>query len=117
MSRIKLERLENSFVEKISDIIKNNIKDKDIEFVTITATKISSDLSYAKVYFTTLNDEKRNEIIKSLNKASSFIRSELCQKINIRKMPELVFIYDESIEYGNKIEHIIEELKESDKDV
>lgn len=111
---IKLERLENSFVEEISSIIRNNIKDKNIEFVTITAAKISSDLSYAKIYFTTLNDSKRNDIIKALNKASSFIRSELCQKVNIRKMPELTFIYDESIEYGNKIEHIIEELKESD---
>lgn len=111
---IKLERLQNTFVEEISKIIKNNIKDKDIQFVTITATKISSDLSYAKIYFTTLKDDKRQEITKSLNKASSYIRSELCQKINIRKMPELTFIYDESIEYGNKIENIIEELKESD---
>jgi ribosome-binding factor A len=114
MSSIKIERLENTFVEEISKIIRNNIKDKDIQFVTITASKISSDLSYAKIYFTTLNDEKRNDITKSLNKASSFIRSELCQKINIRKMPELTFIYDESIEYGNKIEHIIQNLKDSE---
>ena len=49
---VKLERLQNTFVEEISKIIRNNIKDKNIEFVTITASKISSDLSYAKIYFT-----------------------------------------------------------------
>ena len=111
---VKLERLQNTFVEEISKIIRNNIKDKNIEFVTITASKISSDLSYAKIYFTTLKDDKKEEITKSLNKASSYIITELCNKVNIRKMPELSFIYDDSIEYGNKIEHIIDSLKEGD---
>ena len=111
---VKLERLQDTFIEEISKIIRNNIKDKNIEFVTITASKISSDLSYAKIYFTTLKDDNREDITKSLNKASSYIRTELCNRVNIRKMPELSFVYDDSIEYGNKIEHIIDSLKEGD---
>ncbi len=111
---VKLERLENSFVEKISEIINNDIKDKNIKFVTITAAKISSDLSYAKIYFTCLEDNKREEVLAALNKASSYIRTELCTKIKIRKIPELTFVYDKSIEYGNKIEQIIENIKESE---
>ena len=109
---IKLERLENSFVQSISEIIRNDIKDKEIEFVTITGAKISSDLSYAKIYFTTLNDDKREIITKALNRASSHVRSVLSGKVEIRKMPELTFLYDESIEYGAKIDNIIENLKE-----
>lgn len=107
---IKLERLGNIFVEAISNVIRDEIKDEDINFVTITSVKISGDLSYAKVYFTCLNDEKRQDTIKALNKASKFIRSNLFDKVEIRKMPELTFIYDESIEYGNKIEEIIEDI-------
>jgi len=111
---IKLERLGASFVEEISSIIQEEIKDPDIKFVTITSCSISSDLSYAKVYFTCLNDEKRDVILKDLNRASGFIRKELCDRIEIRKMPEISFVYDESIEYGNKIEQILEEIKKDD---
>lgn len=111
---IKLERLGSTFVEEISKIIKEEIKDPDISFVTITSCNISSDLSYAKVYFTCLNDERKEEILKSLNKASGFIRKELCDRVEIRKMPEISFVYDNSIEYGNKIEHILEEIKKED---
>jgi len=112
---IKLERLASTFVEEISVIIKEEIKDPDINFVTITSCNISSDLSYAKVYFTCLNDKRREEILKDLNKASGFIRKELCNRVEIRKMPELTFVYDDSIEYGNKIEHILEEIKKEEQ--
>ena len=105
----KLDRLNNSFMEKIREIIHEQVKDEDVEFVTITDVKITNDLSFAKIYFTTLDDD-RDKITKALNKASGFIRSAMCDKIQIRKMPELHFVYDESIEYGNKIENIIERL-------
>ena len=111
---IKLERLGSAFVEEISKILKEEVKDPDINFVTITSCNISSDLSYAKVYFTCLNDEKKDEMLKTLNKASGFIRKELCNRVDIRKMPELNFVYDDSIEYGNKIEHILEQIKKED---
>ena len=106
---VKMERLNNAFMEKISEIIHEQVKDKDVEFVTITDVKITNDLSFAKIYFTTLDDD-RDKVTKALNKASGFIRSAMCDKIQIRKMPELHFVYDESIEYGNKIENIIERL-------
>lgn len=112
---IKLERLSHTFVEEISKILSEEVKDPNLEFTTITSAKISSDLSYAKVYFTTLLDDKKNEILKTLNKASGFIRKELCERVDIRKMSELTFVYDDSIEYGNKIEKIIEEINEKGK--
>ena len=106
---IKMERLNNLFVEKISEIIHNDVKDNDVKMVTITEARISNDLSYAKIYFTTLDDD-RQKVLDALNKASSFIRTMLCEKVQIRKMPELTFVYDESIEYGKKIEDIIERI-------
>ena len=106
---VKLDRLNHQFMMSISDIINNEIKYTDIGFVTITDVRITSDLSYAKVYFTTLDDNKK-EICNRLNKVSPFIRTKLCEEVKIRKMPILNFVFDESIEYGNKIESIIEDI-------
>ena len=106
---IKIDRLNNMFVEEISKIIHTEIKDKDVSFVTITDARITNDLSFAKVYFTTLSGD-RTKVLKSLNKARGYIRTSLCDKVKIRKMPEIQFVYDESIEYGKKIEDIIERI-------
>ena len=106
---IKIDRLNNMFVEEISKIIHTEIKDKEVGFVTITDARVTNDLSFAKVYITTL-DNNREKVLKALNKASGFIRTLLCDKVKIRKMPEIHFVYDESIEYGKKIEDIIERI-------
>lgn len=109
---VKIERLNDQFQKEISMILKNEIKDRDINFVTITGCEITNDLSFCKVYFTVLDDEKKDKTIEALKKASSFIRGQLAKKIEIRHTPEIRFIYDESIEYGNKIEKLIEKINE-----
>ena len=110
---IKTERLGNVLHKEISQILMTEIKDDDLKFITITKVDLSSDLSYAKVYFTCLDLSKKDKIIKDINGARRFIRSELMRrKIEIRTMPELKFVYDDSIEYGNKIESIIEKIHE-----
>jgi len=113
---VKIERLNNTFMEKISEIIHNDIKDESIKFVTITEVRITNDLSFAKVYFTTMEDDK-NKVKLALNKASSFIRSELCDKVQIRKMPEINFVYDESIDYGKNIENIIKRINNNEGNI
>lgn len=110
---IKTERLGNVLHKEISHILMTEVKDEDLRFVTITKVDLSSDLSYAKVYFTCLDLEKKEKVIKDINNASKFIRSELIKrKIEMRIIPELTFVYDDSIEYGNKIESIIEKIHE-----
>lgn len=106
---VKIDRLNNTFAREISKIIHEEIKDKDIGFVTITDVRITNDLSFSKIYITTL-DNDRQKVLNSLNKASGFIRTLLCDRVKIRKMPEIHFVYDESIEYGKKIEDIIERI-------
>lgn len=107
---IKIERINNMLLEEISYILATEIKDMDIKFVTITGVNTTNDLSFAKVYFTTLKEKEKT--LNALNNASGFIRKVLADKIEIRHIPELTFIYDESIEYGKKIEKIIEKIKE-----
>lgn len=109
---VKSEKLSDQFAEEISKIIALELKDKSVGFVTITSAYVTSDLSYAKIYFTTLGADK-NTALKNLNKACGFIKNELSKRIDIRKMPDMVFVYDESIEYGEKIEKIIEDIHEN----
>ena len=111
---VKIERLEHTFVEEISKILRTEIKDERISFVTVTAANITSDLYYAKIYVTVLNDKERDSIIKLLNKASNFIERELSKRIEIRRMPNITFVYDESIEYANNIENIIESINNNE---
>lgn len=111
---VKIERLEHSFVQVISEILRTEIKDERISFVTVTAAKITKDLSFAKIYVTILNDNEKNNILKLLNKASNFIERELSKRVDIRKMPNITFVYDDSIEYAANIENIIESTHENE---
>ena len=105
---VKIERINNMLVEEISYILATEIKDEDIKFVTITGANTTNDLSFAKIYFTTLKEKEKT--LEALNNASGFIRKMLADRIEIRHIPELTFIYDESIEYGKRIEQIIKTM-------
>ena len=96
---LKSERISDALIEQISYILEYEVKNKDIKFVTITDVNVTNDLSHAKVYFTVLNMDKLEETKKALKSASGFIRHELREKIDIRQIPNLEFIYDQSIEY------------------
>ena len=109
---LKTDRIASNLIKEISYILANKINDRDIKFVTITDCKVTTDLSFAKVYFTVLENDWKEETLKALKNASGYIRKELAERVDIRHIPELQFVFDESIEYGNKIEHIIEQLHE-----
>ena len=106
---VKIERLNDQIQEVISEILQKEVKNPDLKFVTITGCEVTNDLSFCKVYFTVFNKDSK-ETLKELNGASSFIRGEISKRIEIRHTPELKFIYDESIEYGRKIDAIIDKI-------
>lgn len=93
--------------KELSDIIGRKIKDPRIGFVTVTDVQLTGDLRQAKVFISVLGDEKqKKDTLKALAKAKGFIRSEIGQRIRLRKTPDLLFEFDESIDYGNRIETI-----------
>ena len=112
MSKIKAERAGSDIQRELGSILLLEAKDKDFKNVTITAVDVSSDFSNAKVYFTTTDD--KDHVTKDLNNAAGFFRSLLSQRVEMRHTPELKFVFDESIEYGQKIENIIKELHKED---
>ena len=112
---IKTMRIASNIVKEMSYILAYEVKDSDIKFVTVTDCKLAPDLSFAKIYVTVLDDSKKESTLKALKDASGFIRKELAERVEMRHVPELEFVYDESIAYGKKIEDIIEQIHEGDK--
>lgn len=110
--KLKAERAASDIQKELGNIMLFEAKDKDFKNVVITDVDVSNDLSYAKVYFTTIDD--REKVLKDLNNASGFFRSLLADRLKIRHTPELKFIFDESIEYAQNIENIIKEIHEKD---
>lgn len=111
---IKIDRIGHNLVREISYILMEEIKDEDIKFVTVTDCKVTNDLSFAKVYFTVLDINKKDSTLAALKNAAKFIRKELADRVEIRHIPELIFVYDESLDYGKKIENILEKIHEDE---
>ena len=111
--KLKAERAASDIQKELGNIMLFEAKDKDFKNVVITDVDVSNDLSYAKVYFTTIDD--REKVLKDLNNASGFFRSLLAERLKIRHTPELKFIFDESIEYAQNIENIIKEIHKKEE--
>ncbi len=97
--------------EEIADIIMHRLKDPRLGFVTVTGAKVSDDLRHATVYVSVFEDIRRDETLKVLTSSASFIRSELSKRVKMKFIPKLFFKIDESIEYGQKIDRILDGIK------
>ena len=106
MSSPKMKRLEATVLRAVSEIIRLDVKHPDIDFLTLTAAKLSSDLSYLKIYYTVFDHSEENvtKVKIALEKSKAFIRTKLVQMVKIRKSPALIFEYDDSLLKGNEIE-------------
>ena len=115
MSNIKLERIASQIVRELSSIFYEEVHNEILKNVTIIDARVTNDLSLAKVYYTFLGDYDKVTIAAELKNASSFLRTELAKRMDLRTTPELRFVYDESTEYGEHIEETIEENHNENK--
>jgi ribosome-binding factor A len=98
--------------EDLTELITRQVHDPGIGFITITRVNVTPDLQQARVYYTSLGDEKaRRETGRALERASPFLRRQLGRRLRLRRIPELQFFYDESIERHDRIERILQELQ------
>ncbi|KTD04546.1 30S ribosome-binding factor RbfA [Fluoribacter gormanii] len=106
----RTDRVAEMIQRKLAQIIPMEVKDPRLTgFVTISAVKVAADLGHAKVYFTVLNDDKETAAA-ILNAAASYLRSALARSITLRTVPQLHFVYDESIEYGQRLSRLIDKV-------
>lgn len=108
---LRSNRVAEQMKKELGEIIGRKIKDPRVGFVTVTDVDVTGDLQQATVYITSLgNEREREETMKALSKASGFIRSEIGQRIRLRRTPELMFEFDSSVEYGNRIDTLLRNL-------
>ncbi|NLU36241.1 MAG: 30S ribosome-binding factor RbfA [Clostridiales bacterium] len=112
MANYRINRISEEIRKEVSDIIRNDVKDPRIaEFSSVVKTEVTGDLRHAKIYVSVMAGEKeRKDTLEGLKKASGFIRRELGKRLDIRHVPELQFIMDNSIEYSVEISKKISEL-------
>ena len=111
MAELRANRVAEQMKKELSDILSRKIKDPRVGFVTVTDVEVTGDLQQAKVFISVLGDErKKQDTLLGLAKARGFIRSEIGNRIRLRKTPELTFEFDEAYEYGSRIDSILKDL-------
>jgi len=109
------EKVAEAIHEMVSELIVKGLKDPRIGFVTITGVKVTDDLHLATIYFTVIGSEdEKNATEKGLNSARGYIRKEMGRNLRMRYIPDIVFKYDESVEYGSRIETLLKEITVKD---
>lgn len=108
----RIERINTLMQREISKLIQGELRDPRLdEFISVTEVSVSPDLRFAKVYVSSIGgQEKERQILGALNSASGFLRSELAKKVRLRRMPELHFHWDNSIEKGDRVLRLIDEV-------
>jgi len=103
-------------VQEISDIVRREVRDPRVGFVTITGAEVTPDLRQARVFFTVLGDtNQREDTAISLNRAAGFIRGEFAQRAELRFVPNLKFEYDTGMERGLRISQLLEQVRRDDE--
>ena len=107
----RFERIGEEYNKEISNIINYKLKNPNVTgLISVTKVKVTNDLKYAKVYVSILNSKNLKETLAGLKKSSGFIRSELARSVNLRNTPEIIFELDDSIEYGARIDSILDKI-------
>jgi ribosome-binding factor A len=109
-------RIGEEIRQELADLLAREVHDPGIGFVTVTHVKVSADLQVARAYYTTLGDETaRKNTAKALERAKPFLRRRIAGRLGLRRAPELAFQFDESIAREERIESLLQEIRETPK--
>lgn len=112
----RIERVNTLIRKEISELIQHQLRDPRLDsFVAVTEVATSPDLQYARVFISSMGGKQDEpKIVGVLNAAAGFLRTELAKKLRLRRVPELSFTWDDSIEHGDHILRLIDELTGQD---
>jgi len=115
MTTHRANRVAEEIKREITRMLRDEIKDPRIGFVTVTGVEVTPDIRYAKVFVSVLGDEQsRAQSVSALEKAKGFVRTELGRTMRFRYTPEIHFKFDTSIEHGARIMKLLEEVKDTE---
>jgi ribosome-binding factor A len=107
----RASRVADQIRAELAELLTREVHDPGIGFLTITHVKVSPDLQQARAYYTTIGDEKaRRESSRALERAVPFLRRHIGRRLRLKRVPELTFSFDESVEKNDRIQRILQEL-------
>jgi ribosome-binding factor A len=105
----RARRVADQIQRELPELIRQEVKDPRVGMLTITEVEVNRDMEFAKVFFTTLGGQDEHDAcLLGLQRASGFLRSQLSGRMQLRVVPKLTFVYDQSVEYGIKLTRLIE---------
>jgi len=104
-------RVGDQILREISDLLLRKLRDPRLKGVTLTDVRMSKDLRHAYVYYSLLGqDEQKKQAQAGFESAKGFIRREIGERVHLRYIPDIQFKYDMSLEYGQKMEKLLEKI-------
>jgi ribosome-binding factor A len=111
----RTDRIGEQIKRELALLIRNEVKDPRVGMVSILDVEVTKDLTQAKVYFDTIQQDKHDECQQGLNRAASFLRGALSRTIQLRNTPSLLFIYDDTEQKANDLSVLIDKAVQSDQ--
>jgi ribosome-binding factor A len=112
----RTRRIAEQIQRELAGIIRLELKDPRVGMVTLTDVEVSQDHAHAKIFFTLMGDaQKIEETAEGLLNAAGYLRSELAHRLKLRTVPQLHFVYDNSVERGMHLTQLIDQAVASDK--
>lgn len=114
----RIGRLEQEIQREVDDILMKRVRDPRVQGVTITGVEVTGDLQHATIYYSILSDQASaaEKTQTGLDKATGLIRRELGSRLSIYVTPEIKFEQDRSVQYGNRIDQLLNQVKKANQD-
>jgi ribosome-binding factor A len=113
---IRADRVGDQIRAEVAGMVARELHDPGLGFLTITRVDVTADLQLARVYYTTLGDAAaRRNTQRAFERAAPFIRRQLGRRLRLRRAPDLLFVFDESIEHQDRIERLLQEIHEAER--
>ena len=114
---IKSERVAELIMTHLSQLLMTDVRDPRLQGLTIIEVNLDREIEHAQIWVTSLDgDESEEEVMEGLDKASGFLRKELASRLRLRRMPQLHFKWDHSVQHAMHMESVLDELKIDDSD-
>src|SRR5438876_4129024 len=105
------DRVADQIRSELGELLAREVHDPGIGFVTLTRVQVSADIQQARVFYTALGDEKaRTNTARALERARPFLRRQIGSRLRLKRVPELTFLYDESLAGQDRIEQLLNEI-------
>ena len=119
MTVSRTERLAEQIRQDASDLLAREVHDPGVGFITLTRVRVTPDLQIARIYYTTLGDDAaaRANTARALKRVTPFVRRQLGERLQLRRVPELEFVFDRSIAHQARVEQLLQEIHAQDEPV